>query len=178
MTTSSASLPTARLLAVLGTLVALLAASLLAAGPAQATGIPYGQPVIKVGSPTKVFGDFVTCISWQKSPRQGSSTCSKSYTLKHRQYGEAGISNSALSAKLGFEVTQSTTARASHTINYRKGDRGRIEIRAVYTRYPVSKTITHCNRDGYNCHTHTTTGTVWKFRGFYNYRSFINGKRV
>lgn len=177
MNASSSAARTTRLALVLGTLAALLASSFVAASPARASGIPYGQPVIKVGSGTKVFGDFVTCISWQKSPRKGTARCGKSYTLKHRQYGEAGISNSVLSAKLGFDVTQTTTARASYSINYRRGDRGRIEIRSVYTRYPVSKTVRHCNKDGYNCHTHTTSGTVWKFRGYYNYRAFINGKR-
>lgn len=153
-----------RVSAALMTMVCAGAVSLAGSAPAQA--IPYGQPKVTVGAATTVYGSYAACNSWGYSTKTASVTCSTTLTVSNSFSGSVGLSNSTISANVGFNVTRSWSESPSYTYTAPARTTGVVERRRVYSQRKVTVTQLQCNKDGMNCYNETKVGYAKRFVSF------------
>ncbi|MBC1774756.1 hypothetical protein HCJ02_02825 [Listeria seeligeri] len=118
-------------------------------GVSPEKGMLYGiSSFWEIYSKTKTansYGPWNVGTSSKKSNASGTLSYSRSFTSSNSYSGTLKVPKSKLDASVGFNVTKSTTATSSYSVNVKKNKAYTIYYRRVYTNYKVKQRYKNIN---------------------------------
>lgn len=112
-----------------------------------------------------VYGPFSTLVSNSNGANNDGEALQASYnkTYSNSISSNITVASKTISSSLGFDVTKSYSVEVSYSASLKKGQKGRIEVRAAFNNYSVGIKRWYSGTIGCNYWGSTITGNVLEY---------------